>query len=192
MKVLLIYPGRDPRSSVRTSFDWQRMHEILFWPFPVRTEGFLFNVLETLASVTPPGVQIKIVNEKTTPINFDEPVDLVALTAMVTHATRAYEIGDQFRRRGVPVIMGGYHPLNMSRLGREAEVLEHVDSICTSEVDHLWPQILADARSGRLQQLYRQEEFTDMTSVRHRIVTRPSQWFRFGILSLQASRGCPF
>ena len=31
-----------------------------------------------------------------------------------------------------------------------------------------------------------------MTSVRHRIVTRPSQWFRFGILSLQASRGCPF
>ena len=120
MKVLLIYPGRDPRSSVRTSFDWQRMHEILFWPFPVRTEGFLFNVLETLASVTPPGVQIKIVNEKTTPINFDEPVDLVALTAMVTHATRAYEIGDQFRRRGVPVIMGGYHPLNMSRLGREA------------------------------------------------------------------------
>ncbi|MBI4591165.1 MAG: radical SAM protein [Candidatus Rokubacteria bacterium] len=192
MKVLLIYPQRDPRSSVRTQFDWQRMHEILFWPFPVKTDGFLFNVLETLASLTPPGVQVKLVNEKMTPINFDEPVDLVALTAMVTQAARAYEIADEFRRRGVPVVMGGYHPFSMSRSGREEEVLKHVDSICTSEADHLWPRILADAGTGRLQRVYRQEEFTDMGSVRHRIVTRPSQWFRFGNLSLQASRGCPF
>ena len=42
-----------------------------------------------------------------TDIDFDAPVDLAAITTWTINSLRAYEIADNFRRRGVPVIMGG-------------------------------------------------------------------------------------
>jgi radical SAM superfamily enzyme YgiQ (UPF0313 family) len=192
MKILLIYPARDARSPVRSQFDFRHVYEMIFWPLPIAAHGYMPNVLETLASLTPPGVEVTILDENRASINFDAKVDLVALSVMVTHATRAYEIADQFRRRGVPVIMGGYHPFHMSGHHMEDEVFEHVDSICPTEADDLWPQIVEDARRGALQRVYRQEQYTDMSTVRHRITSPTRQWFRFGAMSIQASRGCPF
>jgi len=192
MKVLLIYPSRDARSPVRSQFDFRHVYEMIFWPLPLAAHGYMPNVLETLASLTPAGVDVTIVDENRGSINFDARVDLVALSVMVTHAARAYEIADEFRRRGVPVIMGGYHPFHMSDQGMEAELFEHVDSICPTEADDLWPRIVEDVRKGALQRVYRQEHYTDMSAVRHRIVSPPRQWFRFGAITVQASRGCPF
>ncbi len=40
----------------------------------------------------------------------DEPTDLVAITVETYTARRSYEIADEYRRRGVPVIMGGFQP----------------------------------------------------------------------------------
>jgi radical SAM superfamily enzyme YgiQ (UPF0313 family) len=111
---------------------------------------------------------------------------------MVTHATRAYEIADEFRRRGVPVVMGGYHPFMLNEFKREHEVLEHVDSICISEGDYVWPEILEDARQGRLKPVYKQDRTTDMHAIQHRVMTRPRQWLDYLYMTVQASRGCPF
>lgn len=192
MKVLLIYPRRDARSPVRSQFDFRHVYEMIFWPLPITAHGYMPNVLETLASLTPASVDVTIIDENRGSINFDAPVDLVALSVMVTHATRAYEIADEFRKRGVPVIMGGYHPFHMAGQNMADEVFEHVDSICPTEADDLWPQIIEDARRGTLQRVYRQEEYTNMATVRHRIVSPARNWFRFGAMSIQASRGCPF
>ena len=43
-------------------------------------------------------------------IPYDEPTDLAAITVETFTARRAYEIADEFRLRGVPVILGGMHP----------------------------------------------------------------------------------
>ncbi len=192
MKVLLIYPQRNPRSNVRSQYEWKKLFELLYWPFPSRGGGLAVNVLDTLASLAPAGVEVKTVNEHTEEVNFNEKVDLVAITCMVTHATRAYEIADEFKRRGIPVVMGGYHPFMMHFFGNEEEILAHVDSICISEGDYIWPEILDDARRGQLKRVYKQEQSTDMHTIEHRKTTTPRQWLNYLYVTIQASRGCPF
>ncbi len=192
MNVLIIYPKRDPQSPVRTQFDWQKVFELVSWPLPLRGYGLYLNVLDTLASLAPPEVNVRTINENIEEIDFGAKVDLVALTCMVTTATRGYDIADEFRKRGVPVIMGGYHPFIAHQFKMEDEVLNHVDSLCISEGDYLWPEILRDAQRGQLQRTYQQEQYTEMTSIEHRFMTSPWHWLHYGFMTIQASRGCPF
>ena len=49
-------------------------------------------------------------DERLEPIPFDHDTDLIALTVETYTARRAYQIATRFRQRGVPVVMGGYHP----------------------------------------------------------------------------------
>jgi len=42
-------------------------------------------------------------------IPFDEPADLVGISVETYTARRAYQIASEYRRRGVPVVMGGVH-----------------------------------------------------------------------------------
>lgn len=62
---------------------------------------------------------------------------------------RAYRLADEFRRQGVPVVMGGYHPTVLPD-----EALEHADSVCIGEAETLWPTIVTDATAGRLKTRY--------------------------------------
>jgi len=48
-------------------------------------------------------------------IDFDLKADLVGISAMTSYVNRGYEIRDQFRAKGVPVVMGGVHPSFMRR-----------------------------------------------------------------------------
>src|SRR5512133_4177455 len=67
-------------------------------------------VFGILARLTPPDVELKLYDDRIEPIPYDEPTNLVALTVETFTAKRAYQIAAQYRRRGVPVVMGGYHP----------------------------------------------------------------------------------
>ncbi len=187
MRVLLVYPKRDPQSAVRTQFSQERVHELVFWPLRGRSYGLQFNGIETLASLTPDWVDLKIVNENLKDIDFNADVDLVAITVMVTNATRAYQIADKFRKRGVKVVLGGYHPFMIPQ-----NSLQHADAICVSEADYLWEQILTDARDGKLQPIYEQSSKTEMSRMRHLPRVRRWDWLHHVSLTLQASRGCPF
>ncbi len=186
-RVLLVYPCRDIDSQVRTQFSQERIHGLVLWPFKVKTYGLAFNGLETLASLTPDWVDLKVVNENLEDIDFDSPVDLVAITVMVTNASRACQIADRFRNRGVKVVMGGYYPYMVPE-----HSLNHADAICASEAESVWNDILVDARDGNLKKVYEQSEKTDMAALRQ--LPRPNRWrwLRHVSLTLQASRGCPF
>lgn len=46
-----------------------------------------------LAGLTPRNIKVEIIDERYKPINFDAPVDLVAITSITSIATRAYQIG---------------------------------------------------------------------------------------------------
>ncbi|MGH9519143.1 MAG: hypothetical protein ACRD2D_05810, partial [Terriglobales bacterium] len=104
MRVLLVYPKRDPESPVRTQFSMERIHQLAFWPLRGKSYGLQFNGLEALASLTPDWVDLTVVNENLRAIDLDADVDMVAITVMVTNATRAYQIADHFRKRGVKVV----------------------------------------------------------------------------------------
>ncbi|GAI91438.1 unnamed protein product, partial [marine sediment metagenome] len=62
-----------------------------------------------LAALTPPDIDVSIVNEICEDINFEEKVDLVGITSYTINIHRAYQIADEFRKRNVPVVMGGIH-----------------------------------------------------------------------------------
>ncbi len=97
--------------------------------------------LGALAGFTPPDVEVALYDDRLEPIPYDEETDLVAITVQIYAAQRAYEISAEYRKRGVPVIMGGMH---VTLLPQEAA--EHADSICISDAEKLWVEVLEDVR----------------------------------------------
>src|SRR5215471_857289 len=93
MRLTIVHPciGRRPgQSYIRT---WQME------PLPAAT----------LAGLTPDDVELRFYDDRMERIPFDEPTDLVALSVETYTAKRAYQIASEYRRRGVPVVMGGFH-----------------------------------------------------------------------------------
>ncbi|NCQ61206.1 MAG: hypothetical protein GW913_11145, partial [Myxococcales bacterium] len=62
-----------------------------------------------LASMMPDDIEWAATDENVTPIDYDEDVDLVALSFFTPQASSAFEVADRFRARGVTVVMGGMH-----------------------------------------------------------------------------------
>lgn len=142
--------------------------------------------LPTIAGVTPEYVETSIIDEKVEEINFDEKVDLVGIGAMTPNITRAYEIADEFRNRGVKVAIGGIHA---SMLPNEAAM--HADSVVIGEAEHLWPELIQDFKDNNLQKSYRFTTYPDLGNVpvpRHDLVKSD----RYAINQVQTTRGCPF
>jgi radical SAM superfamily enzyme YgiQ (UPF0313 family) len=118
--------------------------------------GFFFRMpclgLLKVAALTPPGWDVRIIDEKIESLDLNQEADLVGITAMTTTVQRGYEIADHFRRRGTRVVMGGMH---VSALPQEA--LAHCDSVLQGEAEVLWARLLADFEAGTLQPIYRHE-----------------------------------
>lgn len=140
---------------------------------------------------------IEIIDEIFEPVNFDEPVDLVGITAMTYMAPRAYEIADEFRQRGVPVVMGGIH---VSSVPEEAS--QHADAVVIGEAEIVWKQVLEDAANKSLKPFYRAESSFDVSRYRRpryelleKYFQPGKQYHPYGYNSLnviEMSRGCPF
>ena len=145
--------------------------------------------LGVLAGLTPPDWEIEILQEPADRINFDARVDLVGITAVTHTVKRGYEIADEFRKRGVKVIMGGIHPTVLYN-----EALEHCDSVCIGEAEPVWKEVIRDAVKGRLKRLYKSEfpfDLSDYVYPRRDLMPAPkSTIFNPGIF-VEASRGCP-
>jgi radical SAM superfamily enzyme YgiQ (UPF0313 family) len=144
--------------------------------------------LPMLAAVTPADVSITIVNETVHDIPYDRRWDLVGLTGMGSGVVRAWQIADEFRRRQVPVVMGGI----AASLARPEMSLAHADSLVLGEAEETWPRVLADAAAGRLRSVYPMERRPPIESLplpRFDLLDRAKlgPW-----RPVQATRGCPF
>jgi radical SAM superfamily enzyme YgiQ (UPF0313 family) len=111
-----------------------------------------------LKSLTPPDVDVTLYDERVEAVPLDEPTDLVAMTVETYTARRAYQLASQFRRRGVPVVMGGFHP---TFVPDESGLF--ADAVLLGDAEDLWPRIVADARRGRLRRVYSQADFPRLT-----------------------------
>ena len=111
-----------------------------------KSKGLLYPglALPIIASLTPGDVDMQIVNDYFMDIDYDDPADLVAITAMTPQAPRAYQLADGYRRLGVPVVMGGIHP---SALPDEA--LKRCDSVCKGDAESTLPHLIADVDAAR-------------------------------------------
>src|SRR5215470_13618485 len=89
--------------------------------------------------------QVRFYDDRTEAIPFDAATDLVAMSVETYTAKRSYQIASEYRRRGVPVVMGGFHPTLVPD-----EAAEYAESIVMGEAEGLWPQVIEDFRNGRL------------------------------------------
>ncbi len=114
-----------------------------------------------LKGLTPPDVETALYDERLEPIPFDEPTDLVAMTVETYTARRSYQIANEFRRRGVKVVMGGYHPTFLPD-----ECQQYSDVVVQGDAEGIWGRIVADARVDRLAPRYAEGEFGMLDGLR--------------------------
>jgi radical SAM superfamily enzyme YgiQ (UPF0313 family) len=139
-----------------------------------------------LKALTPPEVAFEFVDERLETVDPEAEADLIAFTVETFTARRAYELADTFRRRGIPVVMGGYHPSFCPY-----EALEHADAVVIGDAETTWPRLLADFFAGRLQRLYRDPGTGPVLSIRPDRSAYAGK--RYAPLSLvQHGRGCRF
>ncbi|MFA5118141.1 MAG: radical SAM protein [Candidatus Omnitrophota bacterium] len=142
--------------------------------------------LPSLAALTPNDVEVILTDENVEPVDFDEKVDLVGITGMTCVIPRAYAIADEFRKRRVPVIMGGIHASMVPQ-----EAAQHCDSVVIGEAEDIWKQVIEDAQKGTLQKTYRAPGFPDLTQApvpRWDLLKNE----RYCYFTVQTGRGCPF
>ncbi len=143
--------------------------------------------LLTLAKLTPSQHRVVIENENVESINFNDSVDLVAITVTVDVMNRACQIAREFQRRGIKVIAGGTH------ITSDPDECEgKFDSICIGMAERVWQQILMDAEANCLKSLYH-----DMDGFRGDEIVSPdyskielNKYLFTNIVS--TSRGCTF
>ena len=143
--------------------------------------------LLTLANLTPKEHEVIIENENVESINFDEKVDLVAITVTVDVMNRAIEIAKEFKKRSVKVVAGGIH-ITADPKGAYG----YFDAICVGMAERIWQRILFDAQNDSLNEIY-----NDMLSISGQEIVSPdydiidnSKYLYTNIIS--TSRGCPF
>jgi len=117
--------------------------------------------LPTIAAYTPEHWHVELIDEAVDDIEFDFPCDLVGISIMTCYAPRAYEIAEEFRRRGKTVVLGGVHPTYCPD-----EALQHADAIVCGEAEDLWPQLVADYEAGTLQRTYKMTSFPTLENYR--------------------------
>jgi radical SAM superfamily enzyme YgiQ (UPF0313 family) len=140
----------------------------------------------TLAGLTPRDVKVKFYDDRMETIPFDEPTDLVAMSVETYTAKRAYQIASEYRRRRVPVVMGGFHPSLCPE-----EVAQYAEAVVTGEAEELWPRVLEDARCGRLEKFYRSTRRPTLSGLRpDRSIFSGKRYLPIGLV--EAGRGCHF
>ncbi len=148
---------------------------------------FPFLSLSMLAGMSDESWDITIIDENVQAIDFDDLPDLVGISVMTPLAPRSYAIADEYRKRNVPVILGGIHPTMLP-----AEAAEHADCVVTGEAEPIWPQVLADAKAAKLKPRYAANNLhplTDLGTPRRDLLNRKGYFF---INTIQTTRGCPF
>src|SRR3989338_43627 len=103
----------------------------------------------TLAGLTPPNVELQFFDDRIEDIDYDQPTDLVGISVETFTALRAYQIARHYRMRGIPVVLGGFHPTLLPDEG-----LRYADSVVIGQAEDLWTKVLLDANKGKLKKRY--------------------------------------
>ena len=139
-----------------------------------------------IAGLTPPGVEIRFYDDRMERIPYDEPTDLVGISVETYTAKRAYQIASEYRKRNVPVVMGGFH----ATLCPE-EVSQYADAVVVGEAEEVWEQVLRDAERGALQTFYRSAGRPSLGNIRpDRSIYKGKNYLPIGLV--EAGRGCHF
>jgi radical SAM superfamily enzyme YgiQ (UPF0313 family) len=137
-----------------------------------------------IAGLTPRGIDIAFWDDRMEPIPYDDPTDLVAISVETYTAKRAYQIASEYRRRGVPVVMGGFHATLLP-----SEVVRYAEAVVVGEAEDTWPQLLRDFQMGEMKRAYRASQRPNIAqTMPDRSIFGRKNYLKFGLV--EAGRGC--
>ncbi len=169
MRITLVQPAIGHRIGESYIRSWQME------PLPIAT----------LAGLTPASIELRFYDDRMGAINFDEATDAVAIPVETYTAYRAYQIASEYRRRGVPVILGGFHPTLVPD-----EASRYAEAIVTGEAEAVWQEVLDDLRHNTLKRHYRGER-TDLSGIMvDRRLFQGKRYLPIGLI--ETGRGCRF
>jgi radical SAM superfamily enzyme YgiQ (UPF0313 family) len=151
--------------------------------------GFSTGLL-TLASLTPPDVEIQYIDDNFDEIPYNKHFDIVGITCTTQQAIRAYQIAQEFRKRWGDrclLVAGGYH---VTYYPEEART--HFDVVFQGEAESSWPAFLGDYARNACKTIYRSGDYSpvDLQGVpvpRYDLLKSEN----YKMLWLQTTRGCP-
>ncbi|HAZ12630.1 MAG: hypothetical protein A2X86_11470 [Bdellovibrionales bacterium GWA2_49_15] len=146
-------------------------------------ETLVFAILKAL---TPADIETVLYDDRLEDIPFEGTTNLVAISVDTFCAKRAYLIAKKYRDKGIPVVMGGFHPSLHSQ-----EVLNYADCVVIGSAEPVWQTLLADARAGKLKKIYQASEDTFAPGViPDRSIFQGKRYAKLHVV--QFSRGCRF
>lgn len=116
--------------------------------------------LGVISALTPKEIDRTFFDDRLEAIDFDIKTDLVVLSCETYTSRRAYEISYRFRKKGIKVLLGGFHPTLMAD---EAE--KYSDAIVVGEAEDIWGSVLEDLKNGNLKKRYKAEGRPDLAGI---------------------------
>ncbi len=143
--------------------------------------------LGIIASLTPKEFDVDIVEEETDKIDFDHDCEIVGISCMTANSNRAYDIADEFKKRGKTVVFGGIHPTV-----RPDEALAHGDSVVIGEAEGSWTQLLKDYEHNQLKKKY-YGLHPELSDYPYPILKQQKKRVRaYNIVPILTTKGCPY
>ncbi len=142
-----------------------------------------------IAASIPSDVEVSLTEQSVDEIDYEREIDMVCISTMTSTAVKAYRIADTYRekRPDVKVLLGGIHA---SMLPDEA--IAHADAVVIGESEELWPEIIADFRSGSMKKFYRCAELPDLCRLNPPRRELHAAKCLYVFNTIQTSRGCPY
>jgi len=184
MKLLLINPSKYDEKG--------RLMKFKFGTFPPLNLLLLSGLIEKYKNV-----KIKIIDEFIEEIPFNEHFDLIGITTSFTsNFPRVIDISKEFRKRNIPVVLGGTHVTCTSN-----ESIKYADCIVVGEGEHTFPQLIDDfLRKKKLKKIYKNKDFINLekefTLPKYDLIDS-NKYFKIGFVKktnmfqIESSRGCP-
>lgn len=144
-------------------------------------------VFAILSGLTPPDIETVIYDERIEDIPYDEPSDLVAMTVETFTARKAYQIATEYKKRKVPVIMGGFHPSMVPE-----ESLRYATSIIIGDAEGIWEKVLEDFKENKLKRIYKSSSLSQSQILKTKLNRNIFKGKNYPAIELvQWGRGCP-
>ena len=128
--------------------------------------------------------EVVLFDERIEDIPMDLEVDLVVITTFTLTAKRAYTIADNYRKKGIYVVIGGYHASLIPE-----EVQEYADTVFVGSAEGNWARFLIELENGNPQKVYEEIKLPDISEVVYDRSLFKDKRYSF-VVPVQFGRGC--
>ena len=139
-----------------------------------------------VAGLTLPVVEVEVLHEMVRPIDYDTDADFIALSFLDYCSPHAYEVAARFRKLGKKVVAGGKYASTFPQ-----EVSRHFDATVVGEAEQVWPTVVNDLVTGKLERVYEAPFSPSIENIPPPRYDLAESEFEIPVVT-EATRGCPF